>query len=880
MLRRLVAVDRIAPATVFEPLVRERVVERFATAAAYPVVTVIAPAGFGKSVAIRQYLTSANGAFVRYDVRRGGATLASFVNGLASALGPPAIGTSVGETSGIVERALRHTDAAEQLGIWLARVLHGYRGTIVVDDLHLTADDGRVCAFLAAAIERTADHTHWILSGRGSLELPLATWLAYGRMDAPIDEDDLRLTQAEALAVASASVPRVRAEDVAELLRITDGWPAAFAFGLHASARSSDLSHAAAGTREMMYAFLAEQVYVDFDEQTRGFLLDTCLFPLLTPNAVQAVAGTAGAQLVAGLRARAAFIERTGDEAFEYADPFRAFLEHRLRAKGDAAFRDVALRTATVLEADGDYRTALRTYALGGHAAEAVRLIEVRGFALIDAGDVDLVETTLAALPWEARRGRVRIAGVAGALAAFRERFDEAAEAFEYGRALAAGGDDAAELALRQAAACFNAMRLAEAARAFDGIGVANIGDDRLRARFASTKAAITSESPVTLGEAEALATSAVSGARRIGEAGLLAIVLQHAAVVALRAGRFEVTRSLASEAVSLARNEGAYSIAARAALVSALASDATGDRERCEWSLKQVRFDAERACDQASLHYALYALYEMAAERNDAATLVDIERRFADNGIERFEEHVLPAVALQTAWTGDFVTAYRTLARLRAPRPPDVACFHEAQRALYAAAAGLRAEANEHTARAGESLKAWSSGPEPVSSDVVRARLFHALTLLVLGRMGVANRALRRIEMDTERKAPFAMLLARALRAAFVYVETSAGHEDLQAALGRLHDGQYGGYAKLVEALPLVAPSTPRRFGALTPAELRILRAVARGSTSKSIARQFDRSTLTIDSHVKAIVRKIGCANRREAVELAREFGIVGSGT
>jgi DNA-binding NarL/FixJ family response regulator len=55
----------------------------------------------------------------------------------------------------------------------------------------------------------------------------------------------------------------------------------------------------------------------------------------------------------------------------------------------------------------------------------------------------------------------------------------------------------------------------------------------------------------------------------------------------------------------------------------------------------------------------------------------------------------------------------------------------------------------------------------------------------------------------------------------------------------------------------------------------LQVLRLLARGGTSRTVAAELSRSPLTIDSHVKAIVKKIGCRGRLEAVALARERGI-----
>jgi two-component system nitrate/nitrite response regulator NarL len=56
----------------------------------------------------------------------------------------------------------------------------------------------------------------------------------------------------------------------------------------------------------------------------------------------------------------------------------------------------------------------------------------------------------------------------------------------------------------------------------------------------------------------------------------------------------------------------------------------------------------------------------------------------------------------------------------------------------------------------------------------------------------------------------------------------------------------------------------------------LTVLRALARGETSKEIARDLCCSPLTIDSHVRSILRKLACESRQKAVFLARERGLL----
>jgi DNA-binding NarL/FixJ family response regulator len=72
-----------------------------------------------------------------------------------------------------------------------------------------------------------------------------------------------------------------------------------------------------------------------------------------------------------------------------------------------------------------------------------------------------------------------------------------------------------------------------------------------------------------------------------------------------------------------------------------------------------------------------------------------------------------------------------------------------------------------------------------------------------------------------------------------------------------------------LLERLRPVAPAsrTEREDSELTPREIELLRAFARGASYKDAARQLDISPLTVGSYVKSIYRKLEVHSRGEAV-------------
>jgi len=237
-------------------LLRARLNDRLMRAARFPVTLVVAPAGFGKSVALRDFLETARVDAVLYDVAREHNTLMTFVHGLSAALEPVAP-SALAAFPAMQQRIMGAADPVRELATWFAEHLKRTVCTIVIDDLHYAAADPDVAALLVDLVERSGERIRWIIATRSDAGLPIASWIGYGRMDYPIGEDDLRFTADEALATAGDVQAGAEPHEVEALRELTAGWPIALSIALRTRTHASDLRAAASGTREMVYRYLA-----------------------------------------------------------------------------------------------------------------------------------------------------------------------------------------------------------------------------------------------------------------------------------------------------------------------------------------------------------------------------------------------------------------------------------------------------------------------------------------------------------------------------------------------------------------------------------------------------------------------------------------------
>ena len=876
MIRGLIAGGRVESTRAFEPLVRERLFERFTRATQCPVTIVVAPAGFGKSVAIRHFISASGIDHLRFSVRKEQAGLEAFLRGFVELL--ESISPRASKNLGSVyQRALKSDSPITELANWLAALLKEFKGAIVIDDLQTCSNE--VTKLLSETIDRCDESTRWILASRDPLQLPIATWLAYGRMDMPIDEVDLRFTVDEALAVAQSVGTNAPETDVRELWSLSEGWPTAFAFSLRIAARTQDFKRVAAGTREMIYSYLAEQIFDRLDEADQQVLLDTAVLPAIDLRAFSDLGRDDAALTIARLQKLTAFISADSDHVYRYHELFRDFLEHQLRMRGKAAYNSAVDLAAGILEETGQFTEALGLYTKIGACDNVAKILAQHGTSLIDHGAIELVDAAIAILPPSRRNSDSAVLALSADLKAFKGANADAQLLFRTALALAEDYDAKTDVTIRLASVLIGRLKMNEAAKVLEDTDASLIRDEKIKARYLATIATVRSNMGELSGARKAV-DEALEIASRLEDESLRALTFHKAAYVALSAGAKEDAERFAVSAVQLAEANGMFSLAARASSILVSLAHEAGDQKRLTWAISQVMLFAERAGDQTAWFYALITSYESAAERGDIEKISDLDGKLetaAAADEHRSTEALLPAFALQAAWSGDFHAAHKVLIG-SADALGDVApkTLRLAEVALYAAAANDR-DAAEFAVRAcQDGLARLEEYPDNLTPRVVRSRLWFSMASLILGRSSIANNALREVEKESRRLSPALRALCSLVRATYVHVETGAGHADMAQALSSVREVGLGGYARLIERLPLPLVSSSPRFAALTRTEVRVLRLLAAGGTSKSIGADLGRSPQTVDSHVKAIIRKVGCSGRQEAVSLARQHGII----
>lgn len=847
---------------------RTRVNQRLERAAAFPVVLLVAPAGFGKSLALHDYLLSTRSNAVRCDLRREDETLLAFARRLCAGIDKIARGTSAsfGAVHGAGAESL---DAPERLCDWLSSHLERVSCTIAIDDFHYAAADPRAVTLLRELVERTHERIRWIVASRSDAGLPVATWMAYGRMDAPLGEDDLRFTFDEALAAADDGMACIDSDEIAAICDLTRGWPVALTIALRTRTHVTDLRAASSGTREMVYRYLAEQIFNGLGEAHRRFLLASCVYSAFDAEIGRELG--ADTAFLAEIRQKTAFVSEIAPGVYRYHDLFREFLENELLRLGDTQATHALQAAADVLERRADEAGALALYARAGDVASVLRILERSGFALLERGRGDVLRAALAAVPEGERNANAAALGLGAALDAARGHFDLTQRRFV--DAIDRARDDALRLHLVHR----YAIELVRHDRACAELLEHHAGDDcvrpELRVPLLGTLATEyarngdTARAVRTIEDALELLDPQTSDDVR-------ARLFQQAAYVYRLVPDFTLARRHATLAVELSLERNLYDVAARAySALYAIAYDENDDPIASLSILDKLLECARKGGSTQALLFGLLATYAIESERGNENELERIDRKLQSlgGGLTHVREQVLlPARALQLGWQGDFKRAYELLAGTAATQNSDERrAYRASEIALYAFAAGLTAEGDD----ALDAAANWLGRCPASSRRTLRARLNVVFTELVRGHHATAYRALCEVERALEPEMRCLRACASAARAVYRIALGQAERPLLAGALERLRAEQFGGIARLLTALPFRSELEPA-YAALTVAEREVLQLLATGASTKEIAVKTLRSPRTVDTHVRAICQKLRCSGRREAVAHA-----IGSG-
>lgn len=347
------------------------------------IIYVCAPAGYGKTVAVRQWFEQ-NGyesAFVSLDEFDNDS--AHFCRRFCAAL------CECQPKNAALHKITAHPSfdsTPEEFALRTLTALSGDKHIhLVIDDLHFV-DNERVLRLLLGFLKRLPENFQIVLISRNELPPEFAYLWLKGHL-ARITADDLRFSRDEIILLYKESKHFITPKKADEILSFTDGW----AIGIGALLLSGNATGSPEGASiEYLEEFIKTHIWLRWDEETREFLLKTSVVKELTPTLCAALTDIVDSEkLLDKLVKQNAFISRTGNGVYRYHNLFHNCLLHMLEERGGEYVRALQSRVGYWYLGERDFYSAIEFFIKCENCEGIVKCLEFlsgssREFAFVE----------------------------------------------------------------------------------------------------------------------------------------------------------------------------------------------------------------------------------------------------------------------------------------------------------------------------------------------------------------------------------------------------------------------------------------------------------------------------------------------------------------
>lgn len=394
-------------------VVRPRLHERLSRGAESKLTLISAPAGFGKTTVLAEWLAAVpaggpSAAWLSLDP--GDSQTGSFWTYVIGAL--QTVAPEVGAAALSVLQAPRPPPIETVLAT-LLNELNAVSNDIVLvlDDYHVV-DGPDVQGGMAFLLEHLSPHLHVVIASRADPALPLARLRALGEL-AEIRAADLRFTPDEAAAYLNEPMGLdLGASDVAALEARTEGWIAALQLAALSMQGRDDISgfiEGFAGDDRYIVDYLVEEVLQRQPDQVRSFLLQTSILDRLSGPLCDAVTGQGGGKaMLEALDRGNLFLVPLDDTRrwYRYHHLFADVLRARLLDEQPDRVPELHRRASGWYAENGEQSEAIRHALTAEDFERAAHLVEMAIPAMRQARQEATARRWLEALPDELIRAR------------------------------------------------------------------------------------------------------------------------------------------------------------------------------------------------------------------------------------------------------------------------------------------------------------------------------------------------------------------------------------------------------------------------------------------------------------------------------------------
>jgi len=408
----------LVPRQTTDLLPRPHLVEWLENQTDKQLILISAPAGYGKTTLLTDFLDASNLPFAWYQLDVNDSDPTVFLTYLIEALrrmkdAPDSVTNALGKTAQSLldssdtsispQRVLTVliNELTEQLdGVWL----------LILEDYHYVTNPA-VHQLVDFLLENAPSGLRLVISTRVDPPIALARLRARGLL-AELRAPSLRFREEEVKSWLEKNLPELSTDNMNLLRDKTEGWVAALQIirsslsGKDAQERDEVLA-GLSGTQQFVFEYLAEEVFRRLPDETRQFLLRTSILSQMDASACNAVAGIQASQTtLQQLEKQNLFINSLdlNRHWYRYHYLFRDFLYNRLQREGPEKVKKLEKIAGAHYEGQGELEIAYAHFLAGDDYDSAARVISVFAADFVERGRVEILHRYLNALPDDAIR--------------------------------------------------------------------------------------------------------------------------------------------------------------------------------------------------------------------------------------------------------------------------------------------------------------------------------------------------------------------------------------------------------------------------------------------------------------------------------------------
>jgi LuxR family maltose regulon positive regulatory protein len=386
---------------------RPRLVDCINTGLDKKLTLIAAPAGFGKSTLLSEWITQSPRCVTWLSLDEGDNDPVKFWTYVITSM--QALGSDLGSGALALLRLPQAPPVPSILTI-LINDITSFQETVavVLDDYHIIESQS-IHDGVTFLIEHMPPNMHLILTTRVDPSLPLGRLRARDELN-ELRANDLRFSVDETttflnqvmgfnLSLAEASVLEAR----------TEGWIAGLqiaAFSMKGRENISGFIQAFSGSHRHILGYLAEEVLNQQPKTTLNFLLQTSILDRLCASLCDAVTDDSNGQAILENMEHANLFISPLDENgvwYRYHHLFAEVLRARLQQSRPGIIRNLHRRASNWYEQNGRIAESVGHILAAQDFEEASRLIEQTSRTMWQRGDVTTLQNWLAALPPDIR---------------------------------------------------------------------------------------------------------------------------------------------------------------------------------------------------------------------------------------------------------------------------------------------------------------------------------------------------------------------------------------------------------------------------------------------------------------------------------------------